>query len=743
MKKLRTIFFVTTFALIIYIAACLLYFNGELNAHRDEDIGRLLQDSVAPNAVSFALQMDGQVKKVRTFADFLGDNWDMPQEMQTSLLRAAVENNDLLRCAIAFPDGSFITHDGKNDGNVTNDAFFQANMRGEFFITDPRSAVVDAAKTVILFAAPIFDQGGQVVGSVIYSYQCKELEKIFNLKSMDGQMSLVVIKQSGELIIGRSPYTQQGGDLLGDLARNCTHRGHEAATCCVVTGDQGTFIVSPADAAEPLYVRYEKLDQNDWYMLAGISESGASASIAFATRNQQMMSVSIACGVVVYTMLLLLLGLMKSKLTDRDSGAGTLYAFKRQSKKILAARKSQRYVVVLLDIKDFKLINRIHTYAVGDQVIRGVAQALRAVLPEDDATFARIGVDNFLLLLPYEGRKALDAQRQRFIETFRQIIDQPFCTKIAFPTGQYVLKESDFPKPDIDEIFEKVNFAHRAAKRDSDLIIDYEEDIEHAALFEKTVEDRMEQAIANKEFTLYLQPKIRLDDERICGAEALVRWKVGDQYFMYPTDFIPVFERNGFIVQLDFYMFECAAEFIRRRMDQGGVPLPISVNFSRHHLDNDGFVAELCRIADRYHVPHRYLEIEITESAFLGHTHDMKALIDTAHEAGFLIAMDDFGSGYSCFAQLKDLEIDVLKLDRGFFGKNADQARARTIISGIIDIARELGITTVAEGVETAEHVDMLMQLHCDIIQGYYYARPIPAEQLDPDRFEVLNEERV
>lgn len=737
MKKTRLIFIVATISVIAVIAAALVFFGGALSSHKQEEIEKRLQDSVEPNTVSFALQIEEQVKKVKTFAAFLGENWDLDQEVMTSLLRAAVEHNGLLRCAIAFPDGSFITHDSKNEGNVTEDAFFKANMRGEFFITDPRPAVVDPTKTVILFSAPIFDADEQILGSVIYSYLCDDLDQIFNLESMDGALNLVVVKQSGQLLIGDSPYAESQANLIENLIDQCTHQGHGQENCLKITGERGTQTVSHRQMREPLYVHYRKLAQNDWYMLASIPESAASASVSYAAQNQRQLSGLIACGVAAYVVVLLVLWILQRKLVDVETGAPTLYAFKKKCKRIFDARKSEQFVVVMIDIKDFKLINRIYSFAMGDKVIKSVAQALKTVLSDPECALARVGVDSFVLLLPYEGRDALDEKRRQFIETFHDTMQENFCTKIVFPTGQYVLKPSDFPRPDINSIFEKVNFAHRAAKSHSDLIIDYEEDVENAALFEKTVEDRMEEAIASREFTLYLQPKIRLSDEGICGAEALVRWKIGEKYYMYPTDFIPVLEKNGFIVQLDFYMFQRAASFIRDCMDKGVTPVPIAVNFSRHHLNNKRFVEELCNIADDYAVPHQYLEIEITESAFLGHIADMKKLIDTAHAAGFLLSMDDFGSGYSCFAQLKDLEIDVLKIDKGFFTMDADQQRVRTVVAGIIKIAQELQITTVAEGIEEASQVAMLKELGCDVIQGYFYAKPIPASQLDLQNFTV------
>lgn len=737
MKKPQLIFVVATVSMMLLLAVSFLTFTGIMNSHVNSDIEERLKESVEPNLVSFNLQMEEQIKKVNTFAEFLGENWDLGEGVHTSLLRAAVDNNGLLRCAIAYPDGSFITHDSKNDGDVSKDAFFVANMKGDFFITDPRPAVVDPTKRVILFAAPVYSREKKIIGSAIYSYLCDDMNKIFNLTSMGGAMNMVVTKRDGQILIGQSAFSKESDNLLVSLKEQCTHREHTEEECANLVNDNGTFRISSTGKGGTLYVRYDKLGYNDWYMVATISEKKAAASMSYATQKQRELSIFIAVIIFAYMAVLLVIWRFQRKMVDQDSGAMTMFAFKKNAKTVFKNRTDEQFVVVKLDVKDFKLINRIYSFSTGDKVIKSISQALAVVLNNERSIFARVGVDVFILLLPYNGAEDLQAKRQMFINHFQKLMDDSFSTKVMFPTGQYVLKPSDFPKPDMGEILEKVNFAHRAAKKNCDVIVDYEDDIEQVALFEKRVEDRMEDAIKSEEFSLYLQPKIRLSDEKICGAEALVRWKIGDQYYMYPTDFIPILEKNGFIVQVDKYMFGCAAKYIRQCLDDGIEPIPISINFSRHHLNNNDLVEELCEIADRYQISRSYLEVELTESAYMGNTQDITHFINHLHEKGFLISMDDFGSGYSCFAQLKDLQIDILKIDKGFFDTNQNDDRAEVVIAGIIKIAKDLHITTVAEGIETREQVEMLKTLGCDIIQGYYYARPMPADKLDIQNFKA------
>lgn len=721
-------------SIVIIISACAIH-NSNLNTYMRRDIDNRLLESVTPNIMSFELQLQEQVKKVNTFADFLGKNWNLDLSVHVSLLQSAVVNNGLLRCAIAYPDGRFITHDNKNDGNVSNDEFFIANQNGEFFITDPRPAIVDPSKKVILFSAPILNNNGEFLGSLTYSYLCDDMNKIFNLKSMGGEMNMVVLNKDGELLVGTSEHETNGKALINSLRDKCTHSQHDANDCISLEGSSGTVTLSLAKAENITYFRYDKLNLKDWYIVSGISEHSAMTSVVYSTQNQQLLIFVIAFVLIGFCLLFLALWLAQKKSIDFETKALTLYAFKREAKKLLAARKTENYVIVQLDVKNFKLINRIYSFAVGDALIKAVANALRAVLLDTKSIYSRIGIDTFVFMMPYENADTLDKKRTEFINHFKALMDKSFTTKVIFPTGQYILKPTDYPSPDISELLEKVNFSHKFAKQKWDDIIDYEEDIERIALFEKTVEDRMESAIRDEEFTLYLQPKVLLSDETLFGAEALVRWKLGDKFYMYPTDFVPIFERNGFIVQLDKYMFRCVAKYLRGRMDSGLPMFPISVNFSRQHIGEVNFVNDICDIASEYNVPSNYFEIELTESAFLGNIDDTIELIDKLHNKGFVISMDDFGSGYSCFAQLKDLKIDILKLDKGFFSQGDTLDRLKFVIAGIVKIARDLHITTVAEGVETIEQAQMLRDLGCDIVQGYYYAKPMPSVELDTLNF--------
>ncbi len=229
---------------------------------------------------------------------------------------------------------------------------------------------------------------------------------------------------------------------------------------------------------------------------------------------------------------------------------------------------------------------------------------------------------------------------------------------------------------------------------------------------------------------MYFQPKYELERLTPYGAEALVRWQRPDGTLVPPGEFIPIFEKNGFIIKSDFYVWEKVCQFIRRELDGGRCPAPISVNVSRVNLYNPKFLETLINLVEKYKIPPKHLNLELTESAFSDNTDMIQDAVDYLHRVGFTIMMDDFGSGYSSLNILKDINLDVLKIDMKFLSKSkmAD-SRGTKILEAVVRMAQSLKMPVIAEGVEEREQVDFLCSLGCDYIQGYYFAEPMSIDR--------------
>ena len=249
-------------------------------------------------------------------------------------------------------------------------------------------------------------------------------------------------------------------------------------------------------------------------------------------------------------------------------------------------------------------------------------------------------------------------------------------------------------------------------------------------IVKKILEKDLEEGIKNNEFKIYMQPKFDVKTEQIVGAEALIRREKEGKLIM-PNSFIPDYEKTSVITKLDMFVFESICIKIKEWKEKGYKVFPISVNESRKVLYNKNHIKELENIVKKYKVNPNLIELELTETAVVKDIQMAKQAEKDVHSLGFVVSMDDFGVGYSSFYMLKNINIDVLKIDKSFSDEVIKDKRGRIILESIIDMAKKLEIKTVAEGIETKEQVKYLKEIGCNIIQGYYFERPIPVEEFE------------
>ena len=240
--------------------------------------------------------------------------------------------------------------------------------------------------------------------------------------------------------------------------------------------------------------------------------------------------------------------------------------------------------------------------------------------------------------------------------------------------------------------------------------------------------------LINHEFVVYYQPKVALENSHLVGGEALVRWKKPDGTMIPPNDFIPCLEKNGFITALDFYVYEEVCRFIKSRVDKNLPIVPISVNVSMLHLKEEGFLDRINSLVKSYAIPANLLEFELTEGVFLENEKEALKIMEKMKEMGFLVSIDDFGSGFSSLNLLKNMPVDILKIDKEFFAHDTLHNNDQIIISSIINMANRLHISVICEGVETVDQIHFLKETCCDMVQGYFYSKPV-----DEDMFRMFN----
>lgn len=395
--------------------------------------------------------------------------------------------------------------------------------------------------------------------------------------------------------------------------------------------------------------------------------------------------------------------------------------FYQATRELLDQRAGANFAFIHFDIDRFRIINTLYGSKEGDRLIHFVAGAIRKVMTAyGRGTYGRLGGDVFGMCVPYEDGAAI----YHILEGIRaEIRKHSVHYYLETCAGIYLV---DDPDMEVAAMHDNAEIAAAQCKGQymvHDVL--YTEEIGQKVLREQHIIDEMDAALAEQQFIVYFQPKYQLKKMAPYGAEALVRWKKPSGEIVLPNEFIPIFERNGFITKLDYYVWEKVCQFIDSELSQGRNPAPISVNVSRVNLYNPDFMDSLIDLIHRYHIPPHYLNLELTESVFSEDAELIQRAVNYLHDAGFTILMDDFGSGYSSLNILKDVDLDVLKIDMKFFSKGNTAEKGAKIIEAVIRMAESLDMMVIAEGVEEKHQVDFLNDLGCDYIQGYYFGRPM------------------
>lgn len=409
---------------------------------------------------------------------------------------------------------------------------------------------------------------------------------------------------------------------------------------------------------------------------------------------------------------------------DELTGIYNKQAFYAKTKEMLLDNPDKNFDLLRINIERFKVLNDLFGESTGDKLLRYIGKFLKEInLPL--CVSGRLYADNFVVC--YEAGKG---DSRRMINTLQMVADSfAINNRTILSFGLYRIDDKTLP---VSVMCDRANMALWKAKGNfKNPYCEYDEKMRQQVLKEQKIINAMEMAIQNKEFTLYLQPKYDIEKGIIIGAEALVRWISLENGFISPGDFIPVFENNGFVYEVDKFIWEESCRYLRKWLDEGREVHPISVNVSRIDLYDPKLVQHLVDLREKYQLPSQYLELEITESAYTEDPEQIITITRQLREAGFVILMDDFGTGYSSLNMLKDIQIDVLKLDMGFLKSSDYSAKGGNILTAILKMAESLKMQTIAEGVETKEQVEFLKSIGCKYVQGFYYSKPLPVDEFE------------
>lgn len=642
---------------------------------------------------------------------------------------------------IADENGDVIT--SKNiSKNISAREYYKRAMNGEVYISKAIYSEPDE-KMVNAIAAPIYGDYKRIVGMVAGICDTRSYNNLIDMSfgGKENDSNGYVLNSDGEVIMS-------GENALGDYVP----MGDLFFSSDILAGVEesvrnsvkdnfakvgGSGIVKSVCKGEKYVAYYSGMSgfDNLHYLLIFKENVVAAEQNHYTMMNILMYAFFVLILIIVITAYIVIVRVSFRRLTkaneevsriaytDSITGYGTWDKFVLDAKSLLR-HEYRRYALVSFDIDKFKAINDMYGHEEGNRVLKLIADTVNRNL-QDGETFSRINSDNYYILMLYSS----DSDTARRIGSLIQAIEYEiteFVPVLSF--GIYRITDKSVS---IRRMGDLADIAKRTVKYgDASAYTFYSESMLEKMREEKRIENEMQTALDMHEFCVFYQPKVSLDGKvNLTGAEALVRW-IKDGTVISPGKFIPLFEKNRFIVKLDYYIMDQVCQKIKQ-WESYYPHLLISVNMSRAHLRDPQFVEKLNDICLSHGVSTSSIEIEITESAAYGSLDVLTAVFKQLRDYGFHISIDDFGSGYSSLNMLKDLPADVLKIDRAFLAESNSNKRANDILGYVIRMAGSLGMHTICEGIETDEQAKLLGGLGCEMAQGFYFAKPMPSDSFE------------
>ena len=688
----------------------------EVNEHIDDELNALKAAAVFPDDKDL-LAVDPMfyrmVERLTTFVPFV-------------------------RVGLADPAGDALWTDdfSTTRGNIRYDPFFAAAFAGEAVITETRGGAVNGLD-VNYYAVPVYKEDGNTVRGVLFAAAREdELREIIDRSLYAGKGLAHIIDSRGDYVIwSNSPLVITNGDNVFNISNPLRGAARQAVADDFAAGRSGHLERNVY--GDNRLVAYEPLAYNGWLVFYAVPESMVNEGMRKLEVGVVVIIAVASCIFALFIALIRLLNNRRRKelehmaFVDPVTGRGNYQQFLQTAEEILKDNRDARLALCYADIIGFKYVNDLFGRDVGDRLLRYWSDALEESRLPGEA-FARVSADIFVALCRCNTRGEIEMRMKavgRRVALFPETFERGY--RVELNCGVYLTGEQGEALA-VTDMLDRANTAQKIVKErgNGERLNFYSDEMREKKLWETKVTAEMERALENGEFVFYLQPKIDIVSGGLIGAEALVRWNSPAHGLVSPGRFVSLFERNGFIMRLDRYIFEQVCQFYQRGMHGDGLAgSVISVNVSRLGLHRPDFITTYAAIRRKCDIPDGCIELEFTESLVFENSARFQNVVSMCKSLGFLCSLDDFGSGYSSLNILKSLRVDALKLDRQFFQYGSDAARGRLLVRDIISMAKDLGMHTLAEGIETEAQVDELRGMGCDAVQGFVYGKPMPPEE--------------
>lgn len=644
-------------------------------------------------------------------------------------LKAVDQQNSFKRMGIITADGVAHCTDGA-EFNASDRDYFRKAIVGESAFSDTLVDRTDGGKINVCSLPLQMADGSDAVFFAVYG--AEQYAKVLSAPSFSGAGYSFVVKQDGTCVVTAKENTRFGEfeNLFDTLsASNDNAQAVEQLQEGLEEGTTGTVLLEGNDS---VFIHYERLDVNDWYLMTAVPQSVAI--------QQTTKMLALAYG---YTILcagtLILLTLYTVRLRDGSRKAledlayvdpitqkATQARFLLDVKETLQKHPQRTYALLMLDLEKFQYINDLFGYDEGDNALRFCSDAIHDLL-KDGEHAARTQADQFALLWQFQGEYDLLKRVSALQEYLSNCTDhggKHYTLRFSVGVCGTSADES------LLRLLDCANLALQEAKQDAvRQVVFYDESMRQDKMLAKSIGDAFEESLAKGEFIPWFQPKYNVKEKRFDGAEALVRWQTADG-MISPGAFVPVLEQNGGIRALDRHVFESVCSLMAT-WRQEGLPLqPISVNISRLHLYDMDFVTDYLSILKQYELSPHMIQLELTETVLFNNEGALNNVLGQLREEGIQLQMDDFGAGYSSIKMMMEAPIDVLKIDKALVDA-CEQEQGRNALKAITSLAHTMGLRVTAEGVETEAQYHVVEQVGCDWVQGYYCSRPMSSENYE------------
>ena len=724
MNKKYKIYFIVIIILILLTATSLIIYINKVQNLTNKSTLNSLKELTKQDVAKIQNNINEHIRILETIVNEIENNQLEKTEQVFEIYNRNSGNNQFSRIAILYETGESFTNDGQVvDLSEEKEKFFKDN---DVKISQTRQSKIDNNKINIYSKKTKLGKEDVVILLVI---ETKKYEEIFIQSIYSGNGYEYIITKKGD-IIAKSNLNQEETNIYEIIEKTIDEKQNNKNALNKI----GENIKNNEDSEVILYngikkyfVTYQKLGINDWYLVILTHGSAVAEELNQVIIIMLIISILIILIISVVSIYIVISEKRKEEslynlaYIDPITKLGNHNYFNQQGQKILSDKEIKNKYIMALDIDKFKSFNKKYGHELGNKLLEEVGKKLKEILKEK-AIICRISNDIYGIII-YE-IKNIEKQANKICQDVSKIIINNIEYNILVYLGIYKIIDNKY---NLLESFDKALIAHDKTKGNSEKqYYIYNEEIELQLEKENEIENIMQQALENREFVIYYQPKISTQNDKITEAEALVRWFRNGK-LIPPNEFIPIFEKNRFIIKLDKYIFkEVCKDLNNWKQKNVNLKVPmISINISKEHFYEEEFIKEFVDIAKKYNIDPKEIELEITESATLNSNIDFIKIMNNIKKYGFRISLDDFGTGTSTLGMLQNMPIDTLKIDKIFVDKIDFNNTDKNIIEYIVYIAKKLNLKTVAEGVENENQVNYLKSIECDILQGYYYSKPV------------------